>query len=65
MSIKSLLSEEEARAILSMNLYWEEVAKRDDQSPLLNELINIINRLGIKTLWVLADYAKAQKAKEE
>jgi len=59
--MKNLLSEEEVSGVLSMNIYWEEVAKREDTSPLRNELRDIVGRLGTKILFIIAEYAKLQK----
>lgn len=36
--MRKLLSKPEIEGILSMNIYWEEVSKREDKSPLLGEL---------------------------
>jgi len=62
--MEKLLSEEEVQGILSMNLYWEEVIKREDTSPLRNELKDIVRILGTKILFIIAEYAKLQKEEE-
>jgi len=63
---KDLLTDSEIAGIQSCNVYWEEVSKRNDQSPLRNELRDLIDRLGCgRILFIVADYAKIQKEKME
>jgi len=65
--MKNLMTESEISTVRSMNMYWEEVSNRDDQSPLNNELSSIVRMFGTKLLDIVADYADEQynsKAKE-
>jgi len=59
--VKNLLSKGEVSGVLSMNIYWEEVAEREDTSPLQDELRDIVGRLGTKVLFIIAEYAKLQR----
>jgi len=59
--MKKILSDGEVSGVLSMNKYWEEVSERENQSPLDNELNMIVRRLGIKILFIIAEYAKLQR----
>ena len=59
--MKNLLSKGEVSGVLSMNIYWEEVAEREDTSPLQDELRDIVGRLGTKVLFIIAEYAKLQR----
>lgn len=63
--MSKLLTKEEIVAIKSMNLYWQEVIKRDDTSPLHHELQKVIGRFGTKILFILADYAEQEQASHE
>lgn len=62
--MKKLLNEEEVQTVLSMNIYWEEVFKRTDISPLSGELTQVVRMLGTKILFIVAEYAKLQKEAE-
>ena len=59
--MKKILSEGEVSEVLSMNIYWEEVVKRENTSPLLSELNQVFNLLGTKILFIIAEYAKLQR----
>ena len=59
------LTADEIAAVRSMGLYWTEVERRDepDRTAILRaELAMVVDRLGLKVLWVLLDYAEQQKA---
>lgn len=56
--MKKLLTKEQISTILSMNTYWEEVWKREDKSPLADELREVIRMFGTGILFIIADYAK-------
>jgi hypothetical protein len=57
-----ILSDEQRRVLLSMGRYWEEVAKREDASPLVSELRDVYRMLGTKLLWIVLDCAKREEA---
>lgn len=59
--MNNILMEDEVNKILSMNKYWEKVAKRDDKSPLFNEVYILNNMLKFRVLPIVAEYAKKQK----
>lgn len=63
--MKKILSDGEVSGVLSMNKYWEEVSERENQSPLDNELNMIVRRLGVRILFIIAEYAKLQKEEEK
>ena len=44
-----------------MNQYWTEVNERTDKSPLMAELNQLVDLIGIKILWIVAEHAKKQK----
>lgn len=60
-----ILTKDEAKAIGSMSRYWDEVEKREDSTPLGRELDLIVSRLGIRILWIVADYAKKVETQTE
>ena len=52
-----ILTDEQVRTFKSMSLYWKEVRKRDDQSPLFHEAQNAICILnGADTILRLVEY---------
>ena len=55
----TLLTQEQRVAIKSMVMYWREVDKRDDISPLYRELSRVVSRIGVSILFILAEYAEA------
>ena len=63
--MRTLLTSEEIKVILSKNKYWEEVSKRADKDQLLNELADIIHAYGIRLLPILADYAKELEKQQQ
>lgn len=68
--MKNLLSKDEVSGILSMNMYWEEVAEREDQSaaaPIFqSELHDLLMRIGAKRiLLIVGQYAKRLKKEEK
>ena len=63
--MRTLLTSEEIKVILSKNKYWEEVSKRDYRVQLLHELSDIIHAYGIRLLPILADYAKELEEQQE
>ena len=63
--MKKILSNGEVSGVLSMNKYWEEVSERENQSPLGDELNMIVRRLGVRRLFIIAEYAKLQKEEEK
>lgn len=62
---EKLLTEREVAGVLSCNIYWEEVSRRKNQSPLWRELDDLVERIGVKILFIVADYAKRQKEMEK
>lgn len=58
----NLLTDADIQLILSKNLYWDEVSKRDNPDNILHhETHEIACELGPKILCVLAEYAKSEK----
>ncbi len=58
------LTEKEVNDIKGMCNYWQEVKRRDDKSPLLFELGSIVDMLGTRILWIVADFARRQEEME-
>ena len=57
-----ILNDKERKTILSMNKYWEEVAKREDKRALRSEFDIVYIMLGHeKILKIIAAYAKKDK----
>jgi hypothetical protein len=52
----NILTHEERVAFRSMSRYWQEVAKREDTSPLLHELDKVRRMVGVDLLFILARY---------
>ena len=63
--MRTLLTSEEIKVILSKNKYWEEVSKRDYRVQLHHELEDIIHAYGIRLLHILADYAKVLEEQQQ
>lgn len=53
-----IFTDAERKTILSMSCYWDEVAQRDDKSPLQAELSMVARRFGSKVLFALAEYVR-------
>ncbi len=51
------LSDQELNALASMAIYWQEVRKRDDQSPLIHEMHQVCNVLGPSRLLACVELA--------
>ena len=51
-----VLSDEERVTLKSMSKYWDEVSRRDDQSPFVHELQQVYQMLGVRMLFVIAHY---------
>ena len=54
-----ILDSEERKAVRSMAMYWDEVAAREDTSPLQFEVQQLAQMLGTKLLWIVKEYATA------
>ena len=52
----TILSKDERIGLRSMSRYWDEVAKREDTSPLMHERIMVSNKLGNRLLWIVEAY---------
>lgn len=52
----TILSKDERIELRSMSRYWDEVAKREDQSPLMHERIMVGDELGNRLLWIVEAY---------
>jgi hypothetical protein len=59
------LSDEQRRTLLGMGRYWEEVAKREDTSPLVFELRYVYRMLGTTLLWIVLDCAAREEADDD
>ncbi|MEA1997746.1 MAG: hypothetical protein U9N61_00260 [Euryarchaeota archaeon] len=57
-----ILTDSERKKLKSMSLYWDEVSKRDDNSPLFHELDTVFRMLGPKLLFLVSDYIKLKEA---
>jgi hypothetical protein len=55
------LTDKEIKTILSKNVYWQEVAQRDDKRPLRHELRDLVAELGTKLLGIVAEYAEQRE----
>lgn len=53
-----LLTDDEIREIKSMGIYWREVAKRDNVSPLKDEFQMIARKYNYRLLFILLEYAE-------
>jgi len=53
-----ILSEEQRKTLKSMSRYWAEVSRRDDQTPLHQELQQVYQMLGLKILFVISHYVE-------
>lgn len=63
--MNNLLNENDLRTILSKNIYWQEASRRSNAGEILRAEFNeLLREMGLKLLWVIADYAKAQKANQ-
>lgn len=56
MQDEMILTEEEIQTLKRMSLYWNQVSKRDDTSPLSFELQQVYGMLGIRILWIIREY---------
>ena len=57
-----ILNESEINGIRSCARYWNEVKERENSTEILQqELTDMIDRLGIRILWILEDYIKEDK----
>ena len=59
-SRKPILTDEEVRTIRSMSVYWNEVREREDRTPLVFELNQVVRMLGAKILWIVAAHAERE-----
>jgi len=57
------LTNDEIGALKAMAGYWEEVSRREDKSPLVSELNQLIRLFGVKILFIVADYVKRLEVK--
>jgi hypothetical protein len=58
----SVFNDTELAAIKSMGLYWREVAEREHGGNILREEFSrLYNKMGMKLLWAVLDYAEGQK----
>ena len=51
-----VLTNSEIQGLKSMSLYWKEVRRRDDASPLVGEVIEVRNMLGVRLLDLIEHY---------
>ena len=51
-----VLTNSEIQELKSMSLYWREVRRRDDASPLVSEVIEVRNMLGVRLLVLIEHY---------
>jgi len=64
---RTILSKEKVNEILGRAEYWREVNGRDSggstnvSEVLWSELREVVNSLGLSTLWILETYAKENK----
>lgn len=61
---KDILTEDERRAFKSMGYYWEEVGRREDQTPLRAEAFKVNDVLGIRVLRLVKEYIEATEPEE-
>jgi hypothetical protein len=52
----NILTDKDRKSLKSMSNYWREVAKREDPSPLDQELYTVIRTLGTNILFIIARY---------
>jgi hypothetical protein len=52
------MNEKDTKEILSRSQYWKEIQKREDCSPLINELREVVREHGIKILFWIEELAK-------
>ena len=52
----NILTAKDRSSLKSMSNYWREVAKREDTSPLEQELYTVTRRLGTNILFIIARY---------
>lgn len=62
---KDILTEDERRALKSMALYWKEVSRREDQTPLHAEAFRVNGILGVRVLNIVEEYIEATEPEEE
>jgi len=63
--MEDFITLDEAKDILGRyRNYWREVRKRDDISPLRQELDEMRQMLGVRVLWILAEYAERVEARQ-
>jgi len=62
--VNKVLTDLEIQTLKSMSLYWEEVRKRDDTSPLYHEIAQIHRMLGTKILFVIEHYIELLETEE-
>ena len=51
-----VLSDSEINGLKSMSLYWKEVRERDNASPLVREVVEVKNMLGVRLLNLIEHY---------
>ncbi len=59
------LTDKQVQTLKGMGQYWHEVSRRDDQSPLTQELGDVYRMLGTNILWILLDYIETKEAVNE
>ena len=60
-----VLSDSEINDLKSMSLYWKEVRGRDDASPLVSEVVEVRNMLGVKLLNLIEHYLELLNKEEK
>ena len=60
-----ILSDSEVNDLKSMRLYWKEVRGREDTSPLVGEVVEVRNMLGVKLLDLVEHYLELLDKEEK
>ena len=60
-----VLSDSEIHNLKSMSLYWKEVRKREDTRPLVSEVEEVGNMLGVKLLILIEHYIELLDKEEK
>ena len=60
-----VLSDSEINGLKSMGLYWKEVRERDNASPLVSEVVEVRNMLGVRLLNLVEHYIELLDREEK
>ena len=60
-----VLSDSEINILKSMSLYWKEVRERDNASPLVSEVVEVRNMLGVRLLNLIEHYLELLDKEEK